>query len=81
MSLVLLENCFYTAKSVMLFLSLLNISLLVETTNGSQSNSLSSYQPNSKHGNDFNYFSAKFALIRSFQYFAIKLLNQDFSHA
>ena len=54
MSLVFLENCFYTAKSVMLFLSLLNISLLVETTHGSQSNSFSSYQPNSKHDNDFN---------------------------
>ena len=66
MSLVLLENCFYTAKSVMLFLSLLNISLLVETTNGSQSNSFSPWQSNSKNGHDFNQVSAKFALIRSF---------------
>ena len=36
----------------------------------------------SKHGDDLNNFQQKFALVRSFQHFAIKFLNQkDFSQA
>ena len=58
-------------------LALLYISLSVKKAKSCQCNLLSE-QSNSKHGNDFNSFSAKirFTVVTSFQHFAIKFLNQ-----
>ena len=55
MSLVFLENCLYK-KAYCHFcqLTLLNISLSVETAIGFQCNLLSSWQSNSKHDDDCN---------------------------
>ena len=63
-------------------LALLNISLSIETASGSQCNSLffSSFIANMV--TILINFQQKFALVKSFQHFAIKFQNQkDFSHA
>ena len=63
-----LENCFYK-KSVYFYfcqLTLLSISLSVNTANGSPCNSRSSLQSNSKYGDHLSNFQQKFALVRVF---------------
>ena len=63
-------------------LAILNISLSVETANGSQCNSLFFSSLIANMATILTYFQQKFALVSSFQHFAIKFLNQkNFSHA
>ena len=63
-------------------LALLNISLSVETANGSQCNSRFFISLIANIATILINFQQKFSLVRSFQHFAIKFLNQkDFSHA
>ena len=57
-------------------LALLNISLSVETANGSQCNSLFFSCLIANMATILINFQQKFALVRSFQHFAIKFLNQ-----
>ena len=61
-------------------LALLNISLSVEAADGSQCNSLFFSSVIANMATIFLNFQQKFALVRRFQHFAIKVLNQkDFS--
>ena len=63
-------------------LALRSISLSVETANGPQCNSLFFSGLIANMATSLINFQQKFALVRSFQYFAIKFLNQKgFSHA
>ena len=63
-------------------LALLNISLSVETASGSQCNSLFFSSLIANMVTILIIFQHKFALVRRFQHFATKFLNQkDFSHA
>ena len=63
-------------------LALLNISLSVETENGSQCNLLFFSSQIANMATFLINFQQKFVLLRSFQHFAIKFLNQkDFSRA
>ena len=63
-------------------LALLNISLSVETANGSQCNSFAFQQTIANMLTSLINFQQKFALVSRFQHFANKFLNQrDFSHA
>ena len=60
-------------------LALLNISLSVETANGSQYNSLFFSSLIANMATILINFQQKFALVRSFQHFAIKFLTKKIS--
>ena len=63
-------------------LALLNISLSVQTASGSQCNSFFLAVLITNMATILVNFQQKFALVRSYQHFAIKFLNpKDFSHA